>query len=140
MAATRTVPGRMHLIGNTIFNTGAQPIEVKEGTSDGFIDGNILTGSSRIETGSKSLILVKGNDYAVTDNQVTNPRTYGLQTIASDGGWGQDNRFARNQVSGASSDGIWIHQPAGQGVLGNVVYCSNSSDGPRVSNVPCAKD
>ncbi|MET0862966.1 MAG: right-handed parallel beta-helix repeat-containing protein [Nakamurella sp.] len=129
----------VHLTGNTISNTGAQPIEVKEGTSSGFITGNILTGSSRIEISSKSLILVKGNGYTVTDNQVKDPRVYGLQTIGSDD-WGRVNLFARNRVTGAPSDGIWIHQPGNQGPLGNVVYCSNRSDGPRVTNLTCARD
>jgi hypothetical protein len=124
--------------GNKISSTGAQPIEAKEGTTGGRIDSNTVTGSSRIEAGAKSLILVKGNGYNVTGNVVTAPRAYGLQTIA-DNGWGRKNSFSANTIKQAPITGIWIHMPSGQGAAGNVVYCSNKAPGATLTNLACAR-
>ena len=127
------------LIRNTISDTGAQSIEVKEGTSDGIIHGNHVDDSNAV-SGDSSWILVKGNGWLISNNVGSNSRTDGFSTNASVAGWGMNNVFVRNSAAvNAAGFGIWIHEPVGRGPVGNIVGCENQSTGAGagMTNVAC---
>ena len=92
---------RIAILRNRIWDTTAESIDLKEGTSDGRVEFNSFDGSRLI--GADSWVDVKGNNYLVQGNVgVTSPED-GFQTHNIDDlGWGQDNRFIANtaQVSG----------------------------------------
>lgn len=91
---------RNQVIGNTIYDTTAESIDIKEGTKNGVIRGNLLDGA-RITGQADSWITVKGQHYVIEDNVGRNAPEHGFEAheIRTDGmvvGGGQDNVFRRN--------------------------------------------
>ena len=129
---------RIRVIGNTIYATGAQAIDVKAGTSDGVIAGNTITGTT--VTGGTDWIKVKGNGWIVADNVGTNSPTYGFSTNGSVAGWGKNNIFTRNSATNTGSFGVWIHLP-NKVDLGNRVSCLTFGAGNvnGATNVGCVR-
>lgn len=128
---------RIHVVDNVISETAAQPIEAKEGTWDGSIFSNRLTGADNMDPASTGLVLLKGNEWTAVNNSVTVKSGYGLATIFTKDGSGNDNVFAGNAVTGNASYAVWVHKPT-FATSGPVVKCSNSENGPgEVSNVTC---
>jgi len=128
---------RVLIYGNTIYDTGAQAIEVKAGTSNGVIAGNRIDGSS---TRNSPWITIKGNDWLISDNIGHNSTSHGYATNASVAGWGKANVFARNTGSGVTGFGTWIHQPSTVAPLGNRVSCLESvAARSGVTNVSCLR-
>ncbi|HWI31651.1 MAG TPA: right-handed parallel beta-helix repeat-containing protein [Microbacterium sp.] len=125
---------RNTIIYNTIIDAGAEPIEAKEGTSAGRIEGNTITGRL---SGSRAIgwILVTGNDWLVAGNTGTDAVTNGYASMYWDT-WGYRNQFVRNTGAvDASGNGVWVHG-ADRGVL---VGCDNRVTGAAggLTNVFC---
>ena len=125
----------IRVFGNVIFDTGAQAIEAKPGTSGGVIAANTMTGG-RAQDG---WVTVKGNGWLVADNVGTTSISHGYATNASVAGWGRDNIFTRNTASGTAKYGIWIHKLDGRDTLGNRVSCLETTTGTAAGamNVGC---
>jgi hypothetical protein len=88
---------RNAVLRNRIWNTIAECIDVKEDTTGGLIEGNVMDGSQL--TGADSWLDLKGNAYLVRANTGTNSPGDGYQThVINDLPWGCDNVFAQNVV------------------------------------------
>jgi hypothetical protein len=122
------------LQGNTISDTTAENIDIKEGTSGGTVQGNSLDGAG--STDADSWIDVKGDDWTITGNTGVHSSGDGFQTHQVVDGWGTGNRFADNTAT-VDGDGYGFHlAPA----LTNVVACDNTAPqaGKGLANVPCS--
>jgi hypothetical protein len=123
--------------GNTISDTSAESIDVKEGTTGGALISNVLDGSGM--TGADSLIDVKGNGWLIEGNVGRHAPKDGFQTHRILDGWGSGNVFRDNTI-GIDGDGqdVYIHDPE---VTDNVVSCNNKtvSGAPLTSNVTCTR-
>lgn len=127
---------RVAVVDNVISETGAQPIEVKEGSVSGLIAGNRVTGALWMDEASKALILIKGNDWHAVNNEVVAVGGYGLGVIFSTGA-GEGNTFSGNVVSGSPSIALWSNKPYSP-AAGPTVHCSNSTvASARLSNLAC---
>jgi hypothetical protein len=129
---------RNAVLRNRIWNTTAESIDVKEGTTGGLIEGNTFDGTQL--TGADSWLDLKGNGYLVRANTGTNSPTDGFQThVINDLPWGRDNVFEQNvaEVSGTGY-GFYIHQPDRSN---NTVRCDNRVEGAAsgYANVPCTE-
>ena len=126
------------VIGNRIWATTAESIDVKEGTSDGILEGNVMDGASLSgENYADSLVDVKGNGYRVLRNHGTGPVTDAFQTHVVLDGWGSGTLFAGNRLDvRATGYGIWVHRP---GDSATVVGCDNAapSAAKGLSNIAC---
>ncbi|OOB90903.1 hypothetical protein B0T42_09180 [Rathayibacter sp. VKM Ac-2630] len=126
------------VIDNVIRDTGAEPIEAKEGTWDGQIIGNVVARGSRISTDVLSLTMVSGNGWTAAGNTLSNPRMYGLQVITREDGSGNKNLVTANHVANAPAYPIYLHNPSDWSTWGNIATCSNSGKDP-VSNSACTR-
>lgn len=114
------------VVHNTILDAGAEPIEAKEGTSDGIIAYNTISGH---RPGSRALgwVLVTGNDWTVHGNTGTEAVTNGYASATWNGEWGFGNMWSSNRGdANASGYGVWI-QPIGlRAPAGTYARCSNA--------------
>ncbi|GAA1799729.1 hypothetical protein HC028_16550 [Planosporangium flavigriseum] len=121
---------------NTISETTAEAVDIKEGTSGGTVVGNTFDGSSLSDSAADSWVDVKGNGWLIEGNVGRNSREDGFQTHQILSGWGTDNVFKANtaEVNGA---GWGFHfAPAN----GNRVSCDNKVTGAAkgFANITCA--
>jgi hypothetical protein len=126
------------VLRNRIWNTSAENVDIKEGTTGGLIEGNSLDGSGL--TGADSWIDVKGNDYVIRDNAGVDSPEDGYQThVINDLDWGRDNVFDHNtaDVNGRGF-GFYVHDPDESN---NTVLCNNevSDAGSGFANVDCTE-
>jgi len=129
------------VLGNQISLSGAQPIEVKEGTSDGVIRDNVIDGANAMQD-AQEWIKVKGNDWMIEGNRGSNSPLHGFAVNGSVAGWGLRNTFSDN--SGAvNADGyaFFIYEKGAQGSSNTDVSCSNSVTGAAdgLSNIACTR-
>lgn len=119
--------------GNTIFDTTAEAVDVKEGTSDGVVRGNSFDGSSL--AGADSWVDVKGNDWLIEGNVGLRSPQDGFQTHEIVDGWGTRNVFRAN-VATVDGPGFGYSLTP---VLDNVVRCDNTAvgAGEGLSTAPC---
>ncbi|OOB89310.1 hypothetical protein B0T42_18255 [Rathayibacter sp. VKM Ac-2630] len=129
---------RIAVMDNVIGNAGSDPIEAKEGTRDGWIIGNVVTGTSRTAADVNSLIMLSGTEWTAAGNTVVNPRMYGVSIITRADGSGNGNLVTANHVSNAPAYPVYVHQPSNWSTWGNVATCSNSGGSP-ISNVACTR-
>ena len=130
---------RTLLMANNISLTGAQPIEVKEGTSAGIIRDNVIDGTAAMPR-AEEWVKVKGNDWSIYNNQGKNSTVHGFAVIGSVAGWGLRNAFYGNTAPvGAAGYGFFIHEQGSKGTSGTRVYCSNTvtAAGSGFSNLAC---
>jgi hypothetical protein len=128
---------RNQILDNVIGpNTTAESVDIKEGTSDGVLRGNVFSGAGMVvPDGADSWVDVKGNGWIIERNRGTNAPIDGFQVHVKAPGWGQNNRFVGN---------IAEVQGTGYGILdkgnGNVVSCDNVAHGAGkgLANVRCA--
>jgi hypothetical protein len=83
------------IIGNHIFNTTAENIDIKEFTSGGTISGNTLDGE-KMGSDIKANVLIKGSDYTASGNTVTNKRNKGIRSMTISGA---ENSGKNNKIS-----------------------------------------
>lgn len=116
---------RNQILDNRIRATGAENIDLKEGTRSGVVRGNVLDGSAMAGRNSAdSWIDVKGNDYTIEGNRGTRSLLDGFQVHVQAEGWGRGNVFSGNVLDvRAPGVGIWLQDKAVD--QGNVVRCSN---------------
>jgi hypothetical protein len=130
---------RNQVLRNRIWNTTAESIDIKEGTTGGLIEGNQFDGSAL--TGADSWVDVKGNDYVIRDNTGTNSPLDGFQThVINDMDWGKHNRFENNTATvNGDGYGFYIHDPE---TSDNIVLCNNTVDGAAkgFANQDCTED
>jgi hypothetical protein len=125
--------------GNDIAGTTSEAVDIKEGTSDGVLRGNVFDGSAMVE--ADSWVDVKGNAWRIEDNTGTSSQEDGFQVHEVADGWGQDNVFSGNTAI-VRAAGYAINV-AGPRALRNStrVGCDNVTDGAAsgMSNVPCRR-
>jgi hypothetical protein len=123
--------------GNDIAGTTAEAVDIKEGTSDGVLRGNVFDGSAMVE--ADSWVDVKGNSWTIEDNTGTSSPEDGFQVHEAVDGWGQDTEFSGNTAV-VRAPGYAINV-AGPRALQNStrVGCDNTADGAAsgLSNVTC---
>jgi hypothetical protein len=108
---------------NTITGTGAENVDIKEGTTGGVLSDNSFDGSGmQGQNHADSWVDVKGNGWSVTGNRGVHSTLDGFQTHELLDGWGTDNTFSGNTVDLGNSDGVAF---AFRPVLGNTVSCDN---------------
>jgi hypothetical protein len=125
-------------LNNSVYNTTAENIDTKEGTTGGIIQGNHLDGTG--STSADSWIDVKGNNYRVEDNVGVHPGVQtpdaGAETFVLYAGYGNGNIFHGNNwnfAPGSARYGFEIN-----GGTGNVVGCDNIATGATsLANVAC---
>jgi hypothetical protein len=120
---------------NEISETGAESVDIKEGTTGGAVLRNTFDGAGM--TGGDSWIDVKGNEWLIAGNSGRNAPEDGMQTHRILDGWGARNVFTSNTFDGSGSGlGIYVHDPDD---TDNVVRCDNrtTAGGPVTSNVAC---
>nr|WP_231134358.1 right-handed parallel beta-helix repeat-containing protein [Motilibacter deserti] len=121
--------------GNTISETTAEAVDIKEGTTGGKLVDNTFDGSAIDEAGADSWVDVKGNDWVVQGNTGVNSPEDGFQTHEILGGWGQGNVF-RDNVARVNGPG---HGFSLTPVNDNRVSCDNKASGAKqgLANVAC---
>ncbi|GAB1824211.1 right-handed parallel beta-helix repeat-containing protein [Herbidospora sp. RD11066] len=121
--------------GNVIRAT-AEAIDIKEGTSDGKIIGNIFDGSMITGDGhNDSWVDVKGNGYLIERNTGRGSPADGFQTHKIINGWGTGNTFRANVIDLGGSGGYGINDTAG----GNTISCDNEvTGGPLTKKSECS--
>ena len=126
------------VVGNRIYATTAENIDIKEGTTGGVISGNFLDGSSMTGANSAdSWIDVKGRGYRIVENIGVDALANGFETHVVLDGWGRDNVFAANTLKVNSPGfGVKVDRPADSA---NVVGCDNAVTGAESgrSNITC---
>lgn len=122
--------------GNTISNTTAENIDIKEGTSDGVVQGNHLSGVGMDPSAATAWVNVKGNGWTIEDNIGVQSVRDGFQVHQVFPGWGENNVFRGNQATvDASGWGYYVQNAS----LNTVIACSNVADGAGAgtSNSSC---
>ncbi|PPF09677.1 hypothetical protein C5C04_14500 [Rathayibacter rathayi] len=127
---------RIAVVDNSITDTGAEPIEAKEGTLDGNIVGNTVLGGSRLSSEVVSMILVSGNGWLAAGNSASGTTTYGYQVITRADGSGNDNTISGNLALKTTDAAVYLHQPSNWQTSGNSLGCSNSGK-DKIGNVAC---
>jgi hypothetical protein len=129
---------RNQILGNHIYGTMAENVDIKEGTTGGLIANNSFdsTGMSGSNY-ADSWVDIAGNGYTVRNNSGVNPSGAlldGYQTHTILSGWANNNVFMDNvSAVNAAGYGFNIQTPSS----GNVVYTSNTVTGATkgVSNL-----
>ena len=126
------------LVGNTVSRTGAESMDIKEGTTGGTIQGNTFDGTGMTGSFADSWVdLREGNGWKVVGNRGTTALKDGFQVHGALTGWGLGNTFAGNTAAAnAPGYGFWLQS----NVTGNVVACDNTATGARsgLSNMRCS--
>jgi hypothetical protein len=127
---------RNRLIGNTITQTKAEAIDIKEGTTGGVVEGNTFDGSALVAASADSWVDVKGNGWSIVGNTGTTSPRDGFQTHEILEGWGTGNSFSGNTANVDGPGFGFALTPA----LDNTVACSNTAtDAAKgLSNIPCS--
>jgi hypothetical protein len=113
------------VMGNTITQTSAESVDIKEGTTGGALLDNTFDGSAM--TGADSWVDVKGNGWLVAGNTGRTSPQDGFQTHQIEDGWGDRNVFRDNASTGVPGAAIALAPR-----LGNVVACGNTGPGEAV--------
>jgi hypothetical protein len=121
---------------NDIAGTTAEAVDIKEGTSDGVLRGNVFDGSAMAE--SDSWVDVKGNDWTIEGNTGTSSPGDGFQVHEVVDGWGRGTVFRANSANDVPGLAINV---AGPSTIRNdtTVTCDNDAGGAGRSNVTCSE-
>jgi hypothetical protein len=122
------------IIDNSISNTTAENIDIKEGTTGGTIASNILSGAGMVSAAATAWVNVKGNGWKIIGNSGVNSAGDGYQVHQVYPGWGLQNSFISNTAA-LSGTGVGIYVQSSD--LRTVVACDNSVTGAHLSNLPC---
>lgn len=119
---------------NTITNTSAEGIDIKEGTTGGRVIGNVFKNSGYSgENSADSWVDVKGNGYVISGNSGSGTRLDAFQVHSVLSGWGGTNTFSGNSVTSVPGYEVNIASKT----AGNVVRCKSSAAGMGLTNVTC---
>lgn len=125
---------RNRVVGNVIYATTSEAVDLKEGTAGGLVERNQFDGGGLVE--ADSWLDAKGNEWRITANEGRRSPLDGFQTHDVEDGWGTRNVFADNTGVLDDDEGLLVAlRPANQ----NVVECSNRVTGGtgELSNVDC---
>lgn len=131
---------RVTIDGNTFQNTTAEGVDIKEGTSGGWVRNNRFLNSGRSnENSADSWIDVKGYGWTVSGNTGDAPLLDAIQVHAIKDkkgtiidGSGDSNTFTGNRVEGSLPRFV-VYVEDTENAVENSVDCSNSrSDGSTV--------
>jgi hypothetical protein len=111
---------------NQISATTAESVDIKEGTTGGFLVGNTFDGSGLSGSYSDSWVDVKGNGWLILGNVGRNSRMDGFQTHQVVDGWGRGNVFRANTAVVNGPGWGFNLAPASNG---NTVSCDNKVTG-----------
>ncbi|NHC45009.1 right-handed parallel beta-helix repeat-containing protein [Motilibacter aurantiacus] len=131
---------RVIVEGNRVWNTTAEGIDAKEGTTGGVIRNNRFDNAGYSgENSADSWVDVKGNGWLVEGNTGRGTLLDAFQTHVVASGWGQGNTFTRNVVEGGVP-GVVVGIYPKPSTHGNIVRCDNvpASAAQPVSNIGCA--
>jgi hypothetical protein len=121
---------------NSISDTTAENIDIKEGTTGGQITGNHFDGTGMVASAATAWVNVKGNDWTITGNTGINSIKDGFQVHQVYPGWGIGNVFRANdaQVNGPGH-GYYVQNKR----LQTVVACNNEVSGAAggLSTIVC---
>ena len=121
---------------NTISNTAAEGIDVKEGTVGGQLLSNTFNNDAWSgKNSADSWVDVKGNGYLISGNSGTKTINDGFQVHQLLPGWGERNTFEDNSSSGLVP-GYLVN--VGWGATGNIVKCQSSTATRGLSNIACS--
>jgi hypothetical protein len=122
------------LLGNTITETTAESVDIKEGTSAGVLRDNVFDGAG-LRGDADSWVDVKGNNWLVQHNRGTSATGSGFQVHGVLPGWGMGNVFEDN-IADVQGPGYGFEL---RPVADNVVACSNVAVGAAMglSNAAC---
>ncbi|QJU54579.1 right-handed parallel beta-helix repeat-containing protein [Herbiconiux sp. KACC 21604] len=128
---------RNAIVDNTVFDTAAEAVDAKEGSSDGWIMGNTVDASGT--TATSRWIVIRGNGWFVADNKGTGRNlTDGILVDAPPlPGYGTGNVIVRNTAT-MNSDGYAVRVNK----QGNIVGCATntfSGSARALTNVTCQK-
>jgi len=125
---------RNRVVGNAVYATTSEAVDLKEGTTGGLVEGNQFDGSGLVE--ADSWLDAKGNEWRISGNEGHHTPLDGFQTHDVEDGWGTRNVFAGNTGSLDDEEGLLV---ALRPVNENVVACSNRLTGSTggLSNVDC---
>lgn len=131
--------GHIAVVGNTITRAGAEPIEVKAGSSNGVVSDNVISGH---QPGSRAIgwVLVTGNDWLIQKNVGSDAVTNGYALMKSGTEWGLRNAVVGNRGTANSSGwGVLVHKAGSPVAPGTVIGCDNAVTGARsgLTFVPC---
>ncbi|SCE10204.1 Right handed beta helix region [Streptomyces sp. DvalAA-14] len=124
----------VQVLNNTIGpNVAAEGIDIKEGTHDGVIRGNTLDGTGeKNQNSGDSTIDVKGDNYVLDGNVVSNPYTDGFQVHNVYDPYGCGNTFTDNKFTLGSAPGYGINVTDNSGcATKNTVSSSNTDTGGK---------
>ena len=132
---------RVLVQGNHVWNTTAEGIDAKEGTTGGIIRGNRFDNAGYSgENSADSWIDVKGNGWLVEGNTGKDTLLDAFQTHVVASGWGESNIFTGNTVEGGVP-GVVVGIYPKPGTHGNIVRCDNvpAFSAQPLSNIDCTK-
>ncbi|MFI8632458.1 right-handed parallel beta-helix repeat-containing protein [Microbacterium sp. NPDC077663] len=112
---------RNRLVGNTVSDTTAEAIDIKEGSSGGVAEANTLTLSDVAVV--DSAVDVKGNDWRIAGNRVTSAGI-GIEVQQVADGWGGRAVIEGNTID-AAIDAYAIDVAGAARTQGSVIRCDN---------------
>lgn len=123
--------------GNRISAVTAEPVDVKEGTTGGTVEGNTFDGTAMTGSYADSWVDVKGNGWLIRGNTGRHSRGDGFQTHRVADGWGDRNVFTANTAD-VDGPGWGFHLAP---VAANVVACDNTVTGAAkgLANTACRR-
>ncbi|MCW2775103.1 MAG: hypothetical protein JWN91_3429 [Nocardioides sp.] len=125
------------IVDNTVADTSAEAVDIKEGTTGGELRGNELGGPTSDE--ADSVVDLKGNDWLVTGNRIRTQGPDGIQVHVILEGWGRANRIMGNSFT-LTQPGYAVHLVGAAEEADNVVSCRQRitpTDLGEPTNVPC---
>jgi nitrous oxidase accessory protein NosD len=123
--------------GNDIAGTTAESVDIKEGTSDGVLRGNVFNGSGMVQ--ADSWVDVKGNSWSIEGNTGRSSPQDGFQVHQIVDGWGLATVFSGNTAV-LDAAGYAFNVAGPSAVRDSTkVGCDNVTQGARsgMSNVAC---
>jgi hypothetical protein len=114
------------LIANTISDTTAENIDIKEGTTGGVVADNTFDGAG-LAGDADSWVDVKGNGWLIQANRGTTARS-GFEVNDQADGWGTGNTFDLNTADVRGDGyGYELRRPTDEAAAGNRVLCTNTA-------------
>ncbi|WP_104180096.1 Ig-like domain-containing protein [Arthrobacter sp. B0490] len=126
---------RISVRGNRISNTGAEGVDIKEGTTGGVVAGNVFVNSGVSGANdADSWIDVKGNGYRIEGNSGSGTKLDAIQVHSVLAGWGTNNVITGNSVlGGVPGYEVWVQSAK----LGTTVTCKPSGAVRGLTNIAC---
>lgn len=121
---------------NVLGPTTSENIDVKEGTTGGFLLRNRLDGSG--VTAADSVVDVKGRAWLIEGNTVSAAPADAFQTHEIIPGWGAGNRFSGNSVASRAPGASGGYVVALANAPDNIVTCDNAGpSGMDITKAGC---